>query len=233
LPSRRPKRGDGGPLVEGDTGAYAGPQGGAMPGASESGDLHAREFGTPQADLPGGKPHLVNQQAKPAKTPDKGERPADYHKYHGVESDDGQYVTPPTEPVTGHPKAEPLPKISDAVPVYIVEHSDKETTYRDAEPVNINVNPNTKEPTRICNLNPKRTELLLLNEDSATDIRIGKLDELQVSSAQGTGPAGNGALIWHGTNSYTRLRTQGELWAITTSTASARLSVIEVTEVPR
>lgn len=123
----RPRRGHpGNPLIEGDTGIAAGPQGGAKPGASESGDLSAREFGTPQADLPGGLVHIVNQPADQAKTVAKPERPADYRKRHGVPGDDGQYVTPGDESDLGKaPKPEPVPKLSDAVPVYEVEHPDK------------------------------------------------------------------------------------------------------------
>src|SRR5229473_836208 len=98
MASKRPRRGRPGPnvLVEGDTGPRE-PQGGARPGARESGDLKSREFGVPQADLPGGVVHVVNPETRQAKTAAKAERPADYHKYHGVPSDDGQYETPPDE----------------------------------------------------------------------------------------------------------------------------------------
>ena len=230
---KRPRRGPAGGsvLIGGDTGIAGGPQGGAHPGPSESGDLQSREYGVPEADIPGGLVHLVNTETKPAATPDKAERPADYHKYHGVPSDDGQYETPPAGAGDKAPRPAAEPKLSDAVPVYMVQAEGKEKVIRDAEPVNINVRAAGLEPSRICNKNPDRVEIMLLNEDSTSDIRIGKLRELQSTSAQGSGPAGNGALIWHGTNSYTTIKTQGELFAISQSSSSARLSVIEVTEV--
>ena len=57
MAAKRPRRGRPGPdvLVEGDTGPRQ-PQGGARVREvfRESGDLASREFGVPQADVPGG-----------------------------------------------------------------------------------------------------------------------------------------------------------------------------------
>lgn len=122
---KRPHRGQPGPnvLVEGDTGIFGGPQGGAKPGASESGDLASREYGVPQADIPGGLVHLANQESVVARTPDKPRRPADYHKYHGVPSDDGQYEMPPGTERDHLHKPEPEPQYDEAVPVRLVQRS--------------------------------------------------------------------------------------------------------------
>jgi hypothetical protein len=233
----RPRRGggDSDPLIAGDSGTYAGPQGGALPGPYETGDLESREFGVPQADIPGGKQHIVNAPTHPVRPgPEDVEvRPADLHKFHGVEPHDlGQYVTPPDATQDQDaPKPEPEPQITDAVPVYIVESPESKVIRKNIL-FNINVGNSTTRPVRICGTDPNRVEIQVLNEDSATDIRICETEAgLQLASAQGTGPAGDGALIWHGTNSYTRIRGQGELYALTTSaTASARLSVIIITE---
>lgn len=240
----RPRRGAPGPnvLVSGDPGSVTGqgraPQGGARDvateGPSESGNLAAREFGTPQADLPGGVRHLVNPQTFVDSPAPYEPRPADYHKEHGVEPHDwGQYVTPPDE--SEHYPVErpaPLVHVPDAVPVYQVEAPHKQRWIRTATPYNVNIHDPSKEPSRICNRDPNRVELLILNEDSTTDIRIGLLADLQQDPAQGAG-AGSGALIWHGTNSYTKIKTQDNLWGVTTiSGTSARLSVISITEIP-
>lgn len=122
---RRPKRGPAGPnvLVAGDTGIAGGDQGGAGPAPSESGNLAAREFGVPQADIPGGLKHLVNPETIPDPTVEVPRRPADYHKEHGVEPLDWEgYRTPPDE--TEDPRAvRPGPEVhwNDAVPVYITD----------------------------------------------------------------------------------------------------------------
>jgi hypothetical protein len=234
--AHRPKRGPAGPDIEiGDPFGHYEYQGGAAPGASESGDLQSREFGVPQADIPGGLNHLVNTEShhvKPSVRPQ--EQPV--INDHGVPPVDGtQYEFPEKADKIGKtPKASPKPKHEHdyAVPTYTVEKPGRESVYRDVEPYNVNVVPVGSQPTRVCNLNRDRISIGLLNEDSATDIRIGQLQELLTASAAGTGPAGNGALICHCTNSYTWIPTQGELYAVTTSaTLGARLSVLEVTEV--
>lgn len=238
----RPSRGKAGPEIElGDPFGQYEKQGGEAPGASESGDLQSREFGVPQADIPGGVNHLVNEQAKPVKPVHHGERPADAHKYHGVPPmDDGLYTKPgrADEQERDHQKPPPVRhKYSEAVPVSIVEDPERPHVRRTSVCYSVNIaagNPATgsNEPTRICNRDDDRVSIQVLNEDSSTDIRISEdYNRLLTQSAQGTGPAGAGSLIWHGTNSYTRLETQEPLWGITTGAASARLSVIITTEV--
>jgi len=234
----RPRRGPAGRnvLISGDTGLYGGPQGGAEDGATESGDLASREFGVPQADIPGGVRHLVNPPTIVDSPPPKRQRPADYHKEHGVPPDDwGPYEpTPDATEKHGTVTIVPEPKYDDAVPVRVVQEAGKDRKIRVTSAFNINVRAAslTNEPSRICGRDPDRVEIGLLNEDATTDIRIcEKLDDLQVASTAGTGAAGQGALIWHGTNSYTWIKTQEQLFAITTSTTlAARLSVIIVTE---
>ena len=79
------------------------------------------------------------------------------------------------------------------------------------------------KPASICLGSTARLEIRLLNEDTATDIRIAtNLAQLA---------AGQGALIPWPNNSYTALATQGELYAIgSTGAGTPRLSVIEVFE---
>lgn len=220
----RPRRGSTGPnvLVSGDTGPRQ-PQGGARVREffRESGDLAAREFGVPQADLPGGINHVVNPETHPTEPPGVYERPADYHKYHGVESDDGFYETPPTG--TGRaPRPAPLPKTDDAVPVYIVETGGKDKVRREASHDSILVSGST-DPVRLCNRDDQRVELHLLNEDATNNVRIGTRSELAES---------RGAMLPAVTNSYLKIPDQGELWAIPAVAGTiAKVSVIAITEV--
>lgn len=170
---RRPRRGPAGPnvLVEGDTGIAAGPQGGAEDGPSVSGNLAAREFGVPQADIPGGLKHLVNPETAPAKTLDKPPRPADYHKEHGVEPGDwGPYVVPPDE--SEHRRAErppPEPKWDDAVPVYIASRpgkADRILALITEGPVTYVTG--TVDPVRIAVRDPYRRKFWIVNETAAS-----------------------------------------------------------------
>jgi hypothetical protein len=224
MASKRPRRGSGGNvLVTGDTGRQA--QGGAKPGASESGDLQSREFGVPQADLPGGLAHLVNPETRPAGVARKPERPADYHKYHGVPPhDDGRYETPPDATEEKPPKAAPEPKFDDAVPVYIMERATGRPVRRDTAMDSINVAGSAAgEPTRLCNYDPQRVEIKLLNEDAANNVRFGaRADVIE----------GKGAMLPAVTNTYLTLQTQGELFAQSLAATAVKVSVIITTEVP-
>jgi hypothetical protein len=176
MAAKRPRRGpSGNVIVTGDTGPRQ-PQGGAKPGASESGDLQAREFGVPQADLPGGVKHLVNPESPPERTTDKPRRPADYHKYHGVPSDDGQYAVTPGVEKDRPPKPVPEPKFNEAVPVYIVEGQNQKNPIRrliTEGPQTIAAN--TVDPVRIAARDPHRVKLWICNENStfANLVRIG------------------------------------------------------------
>lgn len=182
MASRRPRRGRPGPnvIVEGDTGPRQ-PQGGARLKEvfRESGDLQSREFGVPEADIPGGIPHVVNPETHAHKPPGVFERPADYHKYHGVESDDGQYEIPDGT-VGKAPRPAPLPKVTDAVPVYIVEEGGKAHSIRQLVtdgPMAIPNNPS--EPVRLADRDQRRVKFWISNEadpgthTTSNAVRIG------------------------------------------------------------
>ena len=100
---------------------------------------------------------------------------------------------------------------------------------------NVRVNAgNSAQVTRIFDRDRRRLKAKVLNEDSSVDIRISACEEeLQTESAQGTGTAGSGALIWHGTNSFTDLEEcQDAMFALCTTASTALLSVLITTEVP-
>ena len=165
----RPRRGQPGPdvLVEGDIGEYH-PQGGARLREvfRESGDLASREFGVPEADLPGGKGHVINPETDATDPAMPPERPADYHKYHGVPSDDGLYVVPDSE-VGDAPRPEPVPHIRDAVPVFIIEGGGKvkDKTIRALVTEGPQtIASGTVDPVRIADRDPKRVKLWICNE---------------------------------------------------------------------
>jgi hypothetical protein len=107
-----------------------------------------------------------------------------------------------------------------AVPVYIVEQQGGSESYFTASPRNFTVPGYNSDPVRVCGRNPKRNRILLLNEDTATNIRFAKRPSDLTAG-------GGGLLPWSAT-SYTILETQDELFATTVSaTLSVIMSVIE------
>jgi hypothetical protein len=237
----RPRRGDAGPnvIVSGDpefgqdTGTRE-PQGGARALREEfreSGDLEAREFGVPQADIPGGIRHFVNPESHPVETAAKPQRPADYHKYHGVPSDDGLYEPTPDETTIGEwPAPERLPPGHDAVPVYIVERGAGERSRRVAATDTLTLPPIGSDPARICNRDDSRDEIMLLCTDAANDVLFS--DQL-ASLAAATAAAHVGcAFLSHNATTYTRIATQGELWATSAAASASHVSVVIITSVP-
>jgi len=229
----RPRRGAPGPdvLVEGDVGEYH-KQGGAREDSDvllESGNLGAREFGVPQADLPGGKGHVVNPQARPDKPAIPPERPADYHKYHGVPSDDGQYEVPDAE-LGKAPKPIPVEKVPDAVPVYIVERGSGARQRRVAATDTIVLPAVGTDPARICNRDDARDEIMLLCTDASNNALFS--EERSSLADATTTDHGRCAFLPKAATSYTRVATQGELWATSDAATVSHVAVIIITTVP-
>jgi hypothetical protein len=248
VPSRRPRRGDPGPnvIVTGDegrrpddegSGTEAGPQGGARTDADvyrESGDLHAREFGVPQADLPGGIRHVINPETHPDQTAPKPERPADYHKYHGVPSDDGQYLPVPDEAgihLSDWPKPEPVPKTADAIPVYIVERGSAGRDRRVADTDTILLPAVGTDPARICGQDDSRDEIMLLVTAGATTPNALISDDRSSLADATVTSHGRAAFLSASATTYTRIATQAELWGTSDSATPVLLSVIIITTI--
>ena len=233
MAAKRPRRGQPGPdvLVEGDTGPRQ-PQGGARVGEvfRESGDLASREFGVPQADVPGGKAHVVNPQAVPERPPGVPQRPADYHKYHGVPSDEGLYETP-DDTVGRAPRPAPVPEIQDAVPVYIVERGvgkrkSKRVMYTDT----INLPAVGSDPAALCGRDEDRDEVMLLCTSGINNVLFSD-NYASLASATATTHGGCGFLSKNATT-YTRLASQEQIWATSDAASGSQVAVVIVTEVP-
>jgi hypothetical protein len=125
---------------------------------------------------------------------------------------------PMSAPVPYVPRVRPTP-----VPVYLVEEGAAGNSFISAAPRNITVPPATgslaADPARLCGRDPKRTKILLLNEDTANNIRFAQRPSDLVN--------GGGALLPWPTNSYLRLETQDELFALAIGTAPVVVSVIQ------
>jgi hypothetical protein len=233
MASKRPRRGRPGPnvLVDGDTGPTE-PQGGARVREMfrESGDLESREFGVPQADVPGGKTHVVNSQTVPERPPGVPDRPADYHKYHGVPSDDGPYETP-DDTVGRAPRPAPVPELQEAVPVYIVERGvgkrkSKWVAYTDT----INLPAVGNDPAVLCNRDEDRDEVMLLCTSGTNNVLFSD-SYASLAAATATTHGGCGFLSKSAT-AYTRVATQDTLYATSDAASASQVSVVIITEVP-
>jgi len=223
----RPRRGPAGPnvLVEGDTGIAAGPQGGAGPAASESGNLAAREFGVPQADIPGGLKHLVNPESKPTATVEVIPRPADYHKEHGVEPEDWEgYQVPPDESVRERAeRPPPEPAWRDAVPIYQVDGPGKTdrilALYTEGPVTYASFGPG-QDPSRIAVRDPHRRKFWIVNETAAS--AVGHADPGVRIGDWETTADGRGLLI--PAASTQDLNTQDDIYLINVSGSAVTVS---------
>jgi len=208
-----------------------------MPGGGELSEGEERELGIgEERDIPGGavaRPHLSNPPVQRQAVP-VPERQWPYDKSllaHGVDPrehgiNDKTVHAAPRGGGPGRYDAAPLVPEAHPVPVYIVERGSAGDKLRTASPRHITCPASTAaETARVCGANPRRIRIGLLNEDTATDIRVAAAPG-DLTSPQ-SGPLG-GALIPWPANSYTWLETQDELFAQGASgSGTPRLSIIE------
>lgn len=189
-----------------------------------AGSAEGREIGLDDRELPGGLPHIGNPETHPEKTPEKARRHVPSINQHRVPDPDpdAPYADPRAGEKVVVPKSPPLHEDQYAVPVYQVEQPGKDRLHRKALCDNILVPAAGSDPIPVCGRDFRRIAVRLLNEDANNDIRF--------SEERSSLLEGRGSLLWHGTNSYTQIETQDELFAIGVS-AAALMSVVLVTEV--
>lgn len=188
-----------------------------------------RMQGTP-SPIPGGQVHITNRQimrqAIPVPDAPPEVKPLNAHGVmpgtgttrERAEAERGPNSSHSLKPPEGRAPGTPTPT---PVPVYIVADQDTTDTWTSASPRHITVPATGSEPTRVCGRSSKRVEIMLLNESSSSNIRIGQ------RPADVENPAGGALLPWP-TNSYLKLKTQDELWAISVDLGTPILSIIEV-----
>lgn len=190
--------------------------------------LSDRVQGTP-SPIPGGRPHISNAPAIRHTVPTWPSEPeVSKGNAHGVipgshtnaERAEGQRGPNTVHPPRPRPPQEqterPMP-----IPVYVVEDAHNDVI-RTAAPHSITVPANTGEPVRVCGMDPGRDEVLLLNESSSVDIRFAQ----RPSDLNN----GGGALLPWPSNSYLRLKTQDQLYALSASGTASTLSIVQVFE---
>lgn len=191
--------------------------------------MSTRTQGVP-SPIPGGRPHVSNAPTGRQEVPIPDSRAeVRYDNAHGVPPGSGtahERAELERGPNTIHshdepprleaPKERPVP-----VPVYLVQDRDQ-NVIRTAAPHKFTAPGNTADPVRICGRDGTRTEVMILNESTVQDIRIAQ------TVADLTN--GGGALLPYPSNSYVTVKTQDELWVLSTSATAATVSVIQVFE---
>lgn len=189
-----------------------------------------RVQGTP-SPIPGGKDHIVNAETMRQKVPvaEPGpETPA--QNAHGVypgsattreraDLERGMNDHRPLRPAAPvKARLRPTP-----VPVYLVSDSDAGEHFRTANPQSTTLQAAGGQPTKLCGRDRSREYVLLLNESTSSDVRFGQFGDVS---------AGGGSLLPWPSNSYLRLHTQDEIWALSADSGTPAVSVIQVCDTP-
>jgi hypothetical protein len=184
----------------------------------------SRTQGVP-SPIPGGRPHLTNPPAIRHTVPVADSKPEVRGvNAHGVlphthtTRERAEFMRGPNDLRPLVPHYRPGDPREPVVPVRIVQEAS--TTLRAAAPHRYTMTASTLQPVRLCGIDPNRVEVLLLNEDSSSNIRIGQRE----SDLTG----GTGALLPKSMTSYLRLPTQDELWAISADSGTPLLSIIQI-----
>jgi hypothetical protein len=184
-----------------------------------------RMQGTP-SPIPGGRPHISNAPTIRHKVPTPDSRPEiTDQNAHGVphgSATSRERAEVERGPNTIHqdrPRHGPGPAdVPRPIPVYVVQDHNQRV-YRSAAPRHFTLPAAGGEPVRLCGRDLSRTAVLILNESGSSDIRFGQR------------PAdlnnGGGALLPWPSNSYVRLTTQDELYAISKDSGTPAISVIQ------
>jgi len=180
--------------------------------------------------IPGGQKHISNAPAVRHRVPVPPSDPeVGMGNAHGVvpgSHTNAERADAERGPNTVHATM-PRPKPHQArerpapIPVYLVQDHRNEVL-RSAAPHNITIPANTDVPVRICGRDLTRSEVMLLNESTTTDVRFAQRPS-DLNS-------GGGALLPWPTNSYTKVSTQDELYGLSASATAATISVIQVFE---
>jgi hypothetical protein len=180
--------------------------------------------------IPGGRPHIGNAPAVRHTVPTGPSEPeVSKGNAHGVipgshtnaeraELERGPNTVHATMPRPQHHAVHERPT---PIPVFVVEDAHNDVL-RSAAPRHVTVPANTADPIRLCGIDPGRSEVMLLNESTSTDVRFAQ----RISDLN----AGGGALLPWPANSYQKIKTQDELYALSATGTAASVSVIQVFE---
>lgn len=191
--------------------------------------LSKRVQGHP-SPIPGGQNHRSNAPAVrhtvpiPASDPEigmgnaHGVAPGSHTNAERAEHERGPNTVHATMP---RPLHRPTHERPQPIPVFVVQDANNDVI-RSAAPYNVTVPISTADPILLCGRDPGRAEVMLLNESTVTDIRFAQ-------RPSDLGGGGGALLPWPG-NSYLKIKTQDQLYAVSASGTAATVSVIQVFE---
>ena len=184
----------------------------------------SRTQGVP-SPIPGGRPHLLNPPTMRQNVPVADAKPEIRGvNAHGVlphthtTRERAEFMRGPNDLRPLVPHYRPPEVREPVVPVRIVETASGKL--RSAAPHRFTITASTGQPVRLCGIDPDRVELLLLNEDASSNVRLGQR-ETDLSG-------GGGGLLPKAMTSYLKIRTQDELWAISADSGTPAVSIIQI-----
>ena len=181
--------------------------------------------------IPGGKVHIVNPETMrhPVPIADSDPGIVDLNA-HGVQPgthtsrERAEGMRGPNALKFIRPETAPARRFAEPVPVFIVTQPNKPKTLITSSPRKITLQASTGEPVRVAGQDRTRLSISLLNESTASNIRFAqKPSDLN---------NGNGALLPWPANTYLKMVTQDELWAISADSGTPVLSVVMEFEQP-
>lgn len=187
-------------------------------------------------DIRGGRVHQVQKVLPQPTTPAVPATRSPYRDMmaHGVPPDGEHWDRPHPDDTKQidrsqhHEVKRPTPP-PNPVPVYIVEQADKGRNQVAIEVTRVTAPANTAaEPARIVSVDPNRSRLLLLNEDSTNAARIGKLVDLITDNS---GKTLTGAKLPASMVNYLTIEGHDELFVISDAATAVVVSVIVETYV--
>lgn len=180
--------------------------------------------------VPGGKKHISNAPAVrhtvPVPPSDReigmgnahGVAPGSHTNAERAEAERGPNSVHQTMP---QPQHHPRHERPQPIPVVVVQDHHNEVI-RSAAPHKITVPGTGNDAVRLCGRDGTRKYLMILNESTTQDFRIAQREsDLN---------AGGGALIPYPSNSYVKIDTQDELYALSTSATASTVSIIQIFE---
>lgn len=189
--------------------------------SADSGE--GRQIGLDDRELPGGLPHIGNAETHQARVAIPAHRHTPSINEHRVadENPDEPYNLPEAGKVKA-PRYQPLPKDRYALPFYQVSHPGKAPQHPLSMGDNVLAPAAGSDPFHLCGIDYSRFEVQLLNEDANNDARWSHERSILID--------GKGSLLKHGATSYTKIRTQDDVWIVGVTNA-VLVSTIITTEV--
>ena len=188
-----------------------------------------RVQGTP-SPIPGGQNHLSNAPAVRHTVPvppsdaeigignAHGVAPGTHTNAERAEMERGPNTVHRSMP---RPQHTPRHERPQPIPVVVVQDHHNEVI-RSAAPHKVTVPGTGNDPIRLCGRDVSRKSVMLLNESTTNDIRFAQ----RPSDLNNTG----GALLPYPSNSYLKIDTQDELYAISATATAASISIIQIFE---